>query len=358
MSTLSQKSDARAEHATFVPPYAPSWFDHLKHWVERRPGPYWLYYVLIGALMLVIRTATEWQSAPQNFGKLSAATMVFAAGVTFILGYLHYLDRVAADVLRRARPALNIDEKQYAQLEYRLTTLPALVTLAVSVFAGIAGPLAFGITSRFYADFFLFATPFAEGVNWALDFLSWACGGLFAIHTVHQLREVNAMYQQYAVVNLFQRGPLFVFSRLTARAAIALPVINVSWWLIEPRFLAEPLSLTIGIAAFLLGAATFFLPLIGIHNRIAAEKEKTLDAVGSRIQTLTHEAHQALDRRAFPELDAMKKGLDTLETEQRLVERIPTWPWAPETFRLLISALLFPIVLFAIQFVIQRMLAP
>jgi hypothetical protein len=40
------------------------------------------------------------------------------------------------------------------------------------------------------------------------------------------------------------------------------------------------------------------------------------------------------------------------------LERIPTWPWRPETLRLLITALVLPLGLWLAQFILQRLLGP
>ena len=54
--------------------------------------------------------------------------------------------------------------------------------------------------------------------------------------------------------------------------------------------------------------------------------------------------------------DDLNKTLSSLEIERAALQRIPTWPWEPGTIRGLAAALLLPIVIWLIQFVLERML--
>ena len=56
-------------------------------------------------------------------------------------------------------------------------------------------------------------------------------------------------------------------------------------------------------------------------------------------------------------MDALNKAIGALEIELRAIDRTPTWPWQPETLRWIIGALMFPVILFVLQFLIGRMLA-
>jgi hypothetical protein len=47
-----------------------------------------------------------------------------------------------------------------------------------------------------------------------------------------------------------------------------------------------------------------------------------------------------------------------LEMEQNALNRIPTWPWEPETVRLLVTALLLPLGLWIVQVVLQVIMGP
>ena len=49
----------------------------------------------------------------------------------------------------------------------------------------------------------------------------------------------------------------------------------------------------------------------------------------------------------------LNMAIASLEIEQKALSRIPTWPWQPETVRLLATALLLPLVLLLAQVILQ-----
>ena len=50
------------------------------------------------------------------------------------------------------------------------------------------------------------------------------------------------------------------------------------------------------------------------------------------------------------------KALSSLEIERAVLERVPTWPWERGTLRSLVAAILIPLLVWAIQAVLQRYL--
>ena len=57
------------------------------------------------------------------------------------------------------------------------------------------------------------------------------------------------------------------------------------------------------------------------------------------------------------DIEMLHKVLQTVETEDRLLKQIPTWPWQPEALRSVVATLLLPIILRLIQQLIQRFLS-
>jgi hypothetical protein len=49
----------------------------------------------------------------------------------------------------------------------------------------------------------------------------------------------------------------------------------------------------------------------------------------------------------------LNMAIGALELEHVALSRIPTWPWEPETLRLLATALLLPLVLLVAQVAVQ-----
>lgn len=339
------------------PLYPPSWFDRVKSRVEKLPLPYWVTYLIVGVIALLLEAVPRWQLGILPQGTITPTMIVFAAGIAFIPSLMHYFDHVAVSALRQFRPALNADDEQYRELEYKLTTLPASPTWRWTLLAAVGAPLAFILLSPPYASTFV-GGPALIALQYMYAALSWAFGGLGIYHTVHQLRHVSLIYNHFASVDLYQSSALYAFSALTARTAMALPLINISWWVAEPRYFRDPLSLAVGITIFSLGALAFVLPLWGVHKRLSQQKGHALDQIGKHLASIAEELHRRLDARDLDAVDNLNKALSSLETEQRMIERIPTFPWQSDTLRTVITALLFPIILFALQFAIQTMVRP
>ncbi len=75
-----------------------------------------------------------------------------------------------------------------------------------------------------------------------------------------------------------------------------------------------------------------------------------------RYEATFAELHERIDNREFEEIDELMKVISVLETERDTLKRISTWPWQPETLQFLMTALLLPLLLWIIQYVLQLLL--
>jgi hypothetical protein len=63
-----------------------------------------------------------------------------------------------------------------------------------------------------------------------------------------------------------------------------------------------------------------------------------------------------VDRRDWAGADRLHAALTALERGRTAIERVPTWPWRPETLRGLVAAVLLPAVIWLIQFGLGKLL--
>jgi hypothetical protein len=56
------------------------------------------------------------------------------------------------------------------------------------------------------------------------------------------------------------------------------------------------------------------------------------------------------------DMEAIKHTLDGLIAERGVLEKVSTWPWEPETVRVVVTALLLPVVLWIITRILERLL--
>jgi len=106
----------------------------------------------------------------------------------------------------------------------------------------------------------------------------------------------------------------------------------------------------------LLAGITFAAPLWGVHRMLENAQHAAQSAAGQRLHSSLRELHECIDRRAYGEVDALTKAVAGLKEELALLERIPTWPWKPDTPRLLATAIVLPIVLWLVTRLLERAL--
>jgi hypothetical protein len=341
--------------AAFRSPYPPSWFDRFTQWIDRLPGPYWFWYLALAGLGFLVETVVQWVSGEYPPGTFRWLHLVLAANIGYLPGLMHYLDRTAGKALDSLRPALRVSPKDYAALRYRLTTLPAWsmwMAGAVGLVAGVAGVLD---TTQGTNLVQISQSPLSLAFNGPLAALTGFNACLFAYHFIRQLGLVSDIYSRRTHINLFRLGPLYALSGVTARTAIAIVLPVYVWAAVAPALLHISVGVSIGVLGLLLAAAAFTLPLLGVHRLLVEEKERWISEASRRYESLVVQLHRALDRHGSGQVANCREGLAALEIELARLERVPTWPWQPQTVRGLIAALLLPIGVWLIQLVIQRM---
>src|SRR6266496_981840 len=115
-----------------IHPYPPSWIDRLMDWVQRLPGPAWLFYLGVTLVLVLIRTIVAWSDGSLPVGTFLPLHIFFVSGGVYLLFLLHYLDDRAGAAFAAFRPVL-ADDTGYERLRYQLTTMPARPTLLWSL---------------------------------------------------------------------------------------------------------------------------------------------------------------------------------------------------------------------------------
>jgi hypothetical protein len=349
-------------------PYPPSWVDRVTDRVRALPVPAWIVYLVPALILFVITTGIHWED-----GSYAAA---YAAGnkagiiklgpiyiypfhavpelvAFYALALMHYLDDVARHALDTFRPAMrNTDEAHWNSLSYRLTTMPARPTLLASV-AGVVFAACVLIVIYFAAPGFanelvIFTSPAAIVVESAVFVLLWWIWGALIYHTIRQLRLVSHIYTTYARIDVFNLTPLYSFSWLTARTGVGVVLATYLFILTGPGLLENPI--TLGIMAFnvLFAVVAFAWPLVGVHRLIEDAKNNRLGSIAKRFETMVTELHKRADAAQYGAMGEIKGGLDALNSESGVIEKVYTWPWKRETVSGLSTAILLPIALWLI----------
>jgi hypothetical protein len=334
-------------------PYPPSWLDRFTEWVERLPGPIWVFYFALGLVLAFITTVAQWSDGTYPIGTFNAFHIWIAFQVPFLLALIWYLDKAAEMALRNFRPALEVSEEEYTELSYRLTKAPARPSLLGSLI-GVAVTVLMLPTFPQYTSALGFSQGPAYIIAYGLLFPILGVAGAVVYHIIHQLRRVSQIYDEQAIVNLFDLSPLYAFSRFTSQTAVILIIYDSLWFATGPELLYQPIGIMFGIFYTVVAIVTFIWPLLGIHKRLVQEKQQLIRESSHRLESTIAELYGRVDSGELHSIDELHVTMASLEIGQSILTRIPTWPWQPETLRGFVTALLLPLVVFVLQFVIQR----
>lgn len=331
------------------PPYPPSWVDRLTGWIDQRSLPCWLWYLGLWLALWLPYAAVKWWDGAYATGAFNGLHLLITGTGVYLLALLHYLNRLAARALIAFHPVLAVNDQLYAQLSYQLTTLPPRRTFWITVLAGLWFGPSFLYNRPRFPQLQLGTSPLALGLELLLFCFVWGIAATFIYHTLHQLRLVHTIYTRYTRINLFQLGPLYAFSRLTAHTAIGITLINYAWAIPLPAT-AAPLPGPEKTLFFALVAVVAFLwPLLGIHQLLFNERQRWQTETMLRLATTFADLERRLDGGDLAEIGALKTAIDSLTAKQAVLANISTWPWQLETARSVVTTAALPLLIWLLQ---------
>jgi hypothetical protein len=337
--------------------YSPSWIDRFTNWVERLPLPNWAFYLGLWLLLFAAETLIHWYDGSYPSGVFYPFHLVLAGTIPYTLAFIHYLDKCAESALLKFRPALDVTDSEYAELHYQLTTLPRRQTVIASLIGVGVAALALALAPESWSRPAVFvSSSLSMGFTIILTIMMWWLVGAFAYHTAHQLRLVSRIYARHTRINLFKLIPLYAFSDLSARTTLGLLLALYAWYAVLPDTFSRTGNIISAVVANVIAGLVFVWPFLGIHRLLADEKERLLGQSAQRLETAIAELHTRMDSNQLEGIENLVKGMEGLEINHKAVSRISTWPWAPETPRGLVAALLFPLIVFVGQWLLRRIL--
>ncbi len=336
--------------------YRPSALDRLADAFARLPGWPPLTYAAVAAGLVALVHAVGVADGSLEPGALSAPLVSFATWGPLVLAAKAFTRRTASRSLDAFRPALVGDERDAEALRYRLTTQPPLGTwLAGLGFAAVAGPATY-LSEHYAQTTGLFTSAAATAVQAPLLAAYLWITGAAGFGIVHQMAVIHRTYLRAARVDVMRPDPLYALSRLTSYSAIAVLLVQYNWIGGNPSILRSQAALWNILGWDALALALFLWPLWGAHRMLADAKSRLLGELGMRVERASRDLRDAVDAGDTSRMAPLKDALLGLEASVRLAERSSTWPWNPETPRMVLSALLLPLGAWVLQRALDKLL--
>lgn len=340
----------------FVPPYPPSPTNRLMDWVRQRPFPYVATYFILFVLEFLILQIVAWADGTFALGQINPFALLFPLWLWGPLAMMTYLDGVARQALKEVQPLLGKHQDEVPRLGYELTNLPARgvwisALIWTVVYLALASSSYLVVMRQFRFN------PLTYNLGWVTGLISYAIGGVVYYHTFRQLRLVSRILDLPERVNLFQLDPLYAFARLTAQTGVCWLLLAGVTLFLSPVGFNNAIVVAQYAGQVLLALGALILPVWNVHQRLVVEKRRLLAGVNRRVEKAIDGFHRALDRGALARVTQLDIALAGLASERAVITAIPTWPWRPDSLRGVFAALVLPVFIWLVQYLLGRILA-
>lgn len=334
-----------------------SFVDRLVAVIARLPYGGWWLYVLLTILGGAWFTIVRWLTGAVPVGQIDLAVLTPVPFAFYAIALIQYLNAYAERAVRVFAPALGNDPERVEYWRRQLTTLPSRPTAAFAIIGLlVAGLVLIGTPPGIYELFSRDLVTTIVLTGWVV-LLGFAATSLLLYHTWHQLRAVGAVHAAATQIDSFRAAPLFAFSGLTARTGLGYLVMLYYTLAVNGQFSANmPTLLLLDVPFAALAVACFVLPLTGMHRRLSAAKGDLVAQVDTRTGGLTDELFRRIDEGGPAAIRELNDALSSLTIVHAAVVRLPTWPWSAGLFRGFLTAVLLPVALWLVTWILGNLL--
>lgn len=344
------------EEADRFQPYPPGWVNLLVDWVEKRASPYWMFYLFLGLFIIVLQAWIKWSDGSVPRGSFDLPLVLFAGAGVYALALMHHLIRMVPNAMVKMRPAISESSESYRALVYKMTYAQALPVL-VATLAGIAFGLYLNyLLQRASTPVLKLATsPVSAAFDGILMVFTWGVLGAGVYSLFYLLGSINNIYLHHTRINIFAAQPLYAPAGLASRAALGIALYNLPWMVLTPGASSVPAIVGLTMLFQVIAAAVFVVPLFGAHQLLLDDKNRRQQTANAKFEILIKDLHQKVDSGDSTNIDALQKTMALVQLEQTTLDKTPTWPWNPETMRIVISAILVPMLIWLAQRLLGRL---
>ena len=338
------------------PPYAPSIVDGITAWMSRRFRHPALVYLPAAAALAAIATGIEWLVGQYPVGVIKPYHVLTAGLAPVWLWLIGVFNSAGDHAVTRLRPVLAVDEVGLVAVRLRLTALPFRPTLILCLVAAVAGVARTVRDPGTLSRLGLSREPLSFAFVVVLLVLLAFVGITFVLKLLWSAWQVHRLSTSFVRVDLARVNLLTGLAGLTGLMAASLALSITGFVAVAPESVRELEGLLSAGSAIVISGIVFVVPLVGVHDQLVSAKTAALDAAQSRFLAIGERLHGVIDANDLPSMDPLNKAIAAAEVELRGLRAIPTWPWLPDTFRWVVGALMFPIVLFLAQALLSRLI--
>ncbi len=336
-------------------PYRPGFANWLMNGrVNSRLG--WTLYAVAAVSLTAIYWIVAWTEGtfPTHAGLIHLILPLFA----FVgLPAMMWFDVLSRRALAASRPLLRVDDRGYELLTYRLTTMPATLTVAA---AGIGLLSLVTLTilrpPETFETLHIMVTPAATVIESLLQFFVWTGVGVVGVEIARKLWVIDDIYSNHIQINVLRPGALSAFSRVSA-AMVIFTLIAVVLATIALAQFGTSVTWAFGAGVpTLLAAIAFIAPLYGAHRLMAQEKARNLDWLGERIAATIASLRGTVDAGKLRDVAPLKETLEGLIAARDEYDAVSTWPWQRSTLTGVVTALIAPMAIWLLTRVLDSAL--
>lgn len=345
-------------HKTYLRPYPASWANWLISRWDALGMWFWLPYFGLFVLLALAQTLAKWWDGSLAVGQLLPLQILAASYIPWGLLLIRYLIRAALEALETIRPTLGPSEADYQELRYQLSVAPALATLAATLVGAGFGIVYWLFIMRPVHPFILWgSSSLSLAIDLGVALLIWAVLGALFFIALRQSRIIQRIYTRIEQINLMLPQPLYALSNYTLVAAVGGTLINYGWFVVVSLTIAHtpPAITAVSLGLEAMVVVVFVLPLWSIHILLLEEKRRLQGLLNERLRKATADLHQSIDEGMLERIDPVQKALSGIQIQQTVLDRASTWPWQPETFRILSTAIAAPLLIWLVQRVLSRL---
>jgi hypothetical protein len=308
----------------------------------------WWVFPVMALALLAWGLAVLWMSDALSAEAVAETLATAVPYAPFLLFGIAVARVVSGRALDDFWPATGWPDAERVDWHHRFRYAPAsweAVAVLVGAIAGFASLLASAAVAQ-APDDARGAVIFAYLPGFVLGY---AAGGVSAVLLVRWAWLVSRIHGLAAAIDPFDPGPTHAFSRLTGLLGLTtLVVVYYSFSVNAGNQVGNIPSLAFLASAMVLGTGAFVVPLWGIHQRLAREKERLVREVESRTSAVTSELYARIDAGDLAATEVVEPALVSLGAVRQRIAALPTWPWSPQLFRGFVSALVLPIAVFVV----------